>query len=627
MEKLIQRCLQKDPDRRFQHMGDVKVELREIKEESESSPVASAVPARRSRLRWLAAGLVGALVLIVGGWLLWRPQGAEIPLPLVVSLTSTPGREREPTFSPDGNQVAFSWEGEKQDNSDIYIKMIRSAETRRLTTNPAIDRFPSWSPDGRQIAFIRTSREDDDGTIHLVSPLGGSDHKLSDQAAFGRLSWSPEGRWLATGAGSFTHDPRSGIRGIRLIGVPGGEARSITSPSERTHHSDPAFSPDGHHLAYATCLTQWACQIDVVELGTEYAPMGTAQRLTRKPICPVGLAWTRDGKSVIYSDCRNLRLWRVGIAGDQPPMRIEVAGYNPVWPAIAISRDRLAFERLLNRHHIYRFEVGRPSEAAVATSSLGDWHPHFSPDGRRFAFGSGRAGGGEGDAIWLAAADGSNPTQLTHGPGTWQGSPRWSPDGQRIAFDAYDEDEHSDIWTIDADGGSLRRLTSDPGDETHPSWSRDGRFVYFSAPDREGGPGVWRIPASGGKEERLTHNGGGRTDESADGKTLFFQGKTDFGNSPLLALPLAGGPEREIIDCVVASNFSVGPAGIYHLGCVANQRAVPLYLLDLATGRDRLLGKVEWPLGGLTVSPDGKTILYMKLGGEGSDLMMIEDFR
>jgi serine/threonine protein kinase len=111
LEKVILRCLQKDPDRRFQHMVDVKVELLEIKEESESGPVASAVPARRSLLRWLAAGLAGALALSAGGWLLWRFRGAEIPLPLVVSLTSTPGREREPTFSPDGNQVAFSWEG------------------------------------------------------------------------------------------------------------------------------------------------------------------------------------------------------------------------------------------------------------------------------------------------------------------------------------------------------------------------------------------------------------------------------------------------------------------------------------------------------------------------------------
>jgi len=263
----------------------------------------------------------------------------------------------------------------------------------------------------------------------------------------------------------------------------------------------------------------------------------------------------------------------------------------------------------------------------MATSSLGDWYPHFSPDGRRFAFQSGRGGGGKGDEIWLVSVNGSNLMQLTHGPGTSQGSPRWSPDGQRIAFDSEGEDGQIDIWTIDADGGSLRRLTSDPGDEARASWSRDGRFVYFTGWNRQDGPGVWRIPASGGKEERLTHNGAGLAEEAADGKTLFFLQETDAGNSPLLALPLAGGPEQRVIDCVGASSFTIGPAGIYHLGCVANQRAVPLYVLDLATGRDRLLGKLETPIGGITVSPDGKTILYTKLVGEGSDLMMIENFR
>jgi Tol biopolymer transport system component len=305
-------------------------------------------------------------------------------------------------------------------------------------------------------------------------------------------------------------------------------------------------------------------------------------------------------------------------------MRIEVAGSDALWPTIAISRDRLAFERLLSRAHIYRFEMGRPLEA-VATSSLGDWHPHFSPDGRRFAFESGRGGGGGGNEIWLAEPEGSNLIQLTHGPGTWQGSPRWSPDGQRIAFDSQAEDRHWDIWTIGADGGSLRRLTSDPGDENVPSWSRDGRFVYFTASDRDGGPGIWRIPASGGSEERLTHDGTGPAEEAADGKTLFFQ--RDSAESPLMALPLAGGPERPVIDCVGGWGFTVGPAGVYHLGCKADQRAVPLYLLDLATGRDRLLGKLERPETGITVSPDGKTILYTKTVGEGSDLMMIENFR
>jgi serine/threonine protein kinase len=626
LEKLILRCLQKDPDRRFQHMGDVKVELREIKEESESGPVASALPAGRNRLWWVAGGLAGALALSAGGWVLWRTRGAAIPVPSVVSLTSTPGRETEPTFSPDGNQVAFSWEGEKGDNWDIYLKMIGSSETRRLTTDPALDRYPSWSPDGRQIAFIRTSREDDAGTIHLVSPLGGSDRTLSDLPAFGRLSWSPDGRWLATAANLWANEPRSETRGIRLIGLQGGEVRSITSPSGLTYHTDPAFLPNGHRLAYAACRSSFlSCQIDVVELGADYVPTGTARRLTRKSFLMGGLAWARDGRSVVYSDWSNAWLWRLGIGGDQPPERIEV-GNRAVWPTIAISRDRLGFERHLSDLDIYRFEAGRPPEA-VAGSSREDSGGHFSPDGRRFAFESGR-GGEEGNAIWLAAVDGSNPMQLTHGPGVHQGSPRWSPDGHRIAFDSQGEDGHWDIWIINADGASLRRFTNDPGDEILPSWSQDGRWIYFVS-DRGGTDrDIWRAPAMGGPGERLSRGGAGVSYESTDGKTLFFLRDAGESLSQLMALPLAGGPERRVIDCVPAWGFTVGPTGVYHFGCKANPAGPPLYLLDPVTGRDRLLGRLEAAAGGMTVSPDGKTILYTKQHlGEGSDLMMIENFR
>jgi hypothetical protein len=94
-----------------------------------------------------------------------------------------------------------------------------------------------------------------------------------------------------------------------------------------------------------------------------------------------------------------------------------------------------------------------------------------------------------------------------------------------------------------------------------------------------------------------------------------------------LALPLAGGPERKVLECVPSGGFAVGPGGVYHFGCTPDPRAVPLYLLDPATGQDRLLGKLEQACC-LTVSPDGKTILYEK--GEmfpGCDLMMIENFR
>jgi Tol biopolymer transport system component len=97
-----------------------------------------------------------------------------------------------------------------------------------------------------------------------------------------------------------------------------------------------------------------------------------------------------------------------------------------------------------------------------------------------------------------------------------------------------------------------------------------------------------------------------------------------------MALSLDGGPERQVIYCVQWRCFTVGPAGVYHLGCTANPRGapMPLYLLDPATGRDRLLGNVEAAGGTITVSPDGRTILYSRvMVNQDSDLMMIENFR
>jgi Tol biopolymer transport system component len=345
--------------------------------------------------------------------------------------------------------------------------------------------------------------------------------------------------------------------------------------------------------------------------------------VTRKAIQPIGLAWTRDGKSLVYGDWGGgRRLWRASLRGDEPPRQIEIAGFKAWSPAIAASRDRLAFVRSGASLGIYRLEVSRPA-VAVVVSSFNDWNPHLSPDGSRIAFQSDRAGGG--DEVWLAAADGSNPTQLTHGPGLWQGSPRWSPDGRRIAFDSYGEDGQWDIWTIDADGGSLRRLTSDPAAHNSPTWSHDGRFVYFSS-DRAGTETIWRVPLAGGTEEQVTHTGGGRCEEAADGKTLFFQRATVW-DSPLLAVSLASGQERTVIDCVPRFSYALGQAGIYHLSCGGDPRAVPLWLRDTASGRDRLLGTLERPFQGLTVSADTKTILFARIVGEGSDLMLIENFR
>lgn len=119
----------------------------------------------------------------------------------VVPLTTYAGRESDPAFSPDGNQIAFVWDGEKGDNTDVYVRLVDGGNWVRLTTNPGDDVNPVWSPDSRTIAFYRSAPEGDG--IFLTPALGGAERKLSDAWAnrfgFGPhswLDWSSDGKWL-----------------------------------------------------------------------------------------------------------------------------------------------------------------------------------------------------------------------------------------------------------------------------------------------------------------------------------------------------------------------------------------------------------------------------------------------
>jgi len=118
-----------------------------------------------------------ALIAVAGAWLgLFSPASETPEAPLaIVPITSYAGSERDPSFSPDGNQVAFSWDGENQDNYDIYVQLVGSGSPLRLTTNPAPDYAPVWSPDSRNIAFVREGEEAPG--IYLVSPLGGPERQ------------------------------------------------------------------------------------------------------------------------------------------------------------------------------------------------------------------------------------------------------------------------------------------------------------------------------------------------------------------------------------------------------------------------------------------------------------------
>jgi dipeptidyl aminopeptidase/acylaminoacyl peptidase len=120
-------------------------------------------------------------LLALGVWKFLPRSRTVLPPPRVMVLTSYPGIEARPTFSPDGRQVAFSWDGETEDNEDIYLVIVGSDPPLRLTTNPAQDVSPAWKPDGTEIAFARL--EGDRAVIYVVSPLGQSERKLGEFSA------------------------------------------------------------------------------------------------------------------------------------------------------------------------------------------------------------------------------------------------------------------------------------------------------------------------------------------------------------------------------------------------------------------------------------------------------------
>ena len=127
--------------------------------------------AKPRRLKWALTVAAALVIATVGVWLA-RPKNEVPEAPLVaVPLTSYAGDEEQPSLSPDGTQVAFAWDGERQNKSDIYVKQIGVDPPFRLTSDPAINYSPAWSPDGGFIAFLRElSRDQTD--IVLVPQRG-----------------------------------------------------------------------------------------------------------------------------------------------------------------------------------------------------------------------------------------------------------------------------------------------------------------------------------------------------------------------------------------------------------------------------------------------------------------------
>ncbi len=608
--------------------------------EAAPEPVIQPVAAvkTRHRLNWVAlVSLLLATAITAAG--LWRVLGQRNLPALLTQVTALTGSETMPTFSPDGGQVAFVWNGEKEGNADIYVKMTGSESALRLTSHPGADLLPSWSPDGHQIAFVRVEGKTG---IYLVSPLGGTERKLIELPGFdhrppgpetkvvgdllypivNRPSWSADGKFLAIARNSEPPEPGDGA--VMLVPVDGGEPRTILAAERDTKYRHPVFAPDGRSMAVVFCSegagVSRKCQIQIVPLSADLLPQGEPRTIL--PDCKLlrGVAWMPDGQSLIIGgfDLPHYYLWRVSAYKQTPPERIELAGADAIWPAISHNNGRLAFARSILQADIYRLERGGKSNPFLS-STVRDTSAQFSVDGRRIAFQSARGGSND---IWVAQADGTGLMQITRLGNS--GSPRWSPDGKQVAFDSIRKDGMFEVWTVEAEGGSPRRLTNGANGNS-PSWSGNGKWLYFLS-NRSGRMDIWRTPFEGGASEQITRKGGFVGLESNDGKTLYYT-KSNSGSEGIYAMPIRGGEENNIIsDLVVRGSFAVVPEGIYYI-TTRDENMCEIRLHEFALGRSRVVAEIERPIAfGLSVSPDQKTFLYSR-PITGSDLMLIENFR
>ncbi len=665
LQRIITKALQKDREERYQTAKSLLSDLKNLKQELEletqlghslhtgsrgrsSLRTNEAVRAAGLQPRWWASRLIllGAVVISfvsVAGWFyssrfssklstLPRSEPQLPPMKIVPFTSYFPGRENWPAFSPNGEQIAFTWDGPTVDNFDLYVKLVGGAgEPLRLTTHPGIDNSPAWSPDGKQIAFTRFYQGQ--SAIYTISALGGSERKLLqlglESAKFGfypMVVWSPDGRSLAFPDKSSPQE----IPGIFLLSAESLEKRRLTSPpAQDVGDWWPAFSPDGKTVAFVRQIDEWRGDIYVASVDG-----GEPRRLTLDSALIQGLDWTPDGGSIVFLSPRGealLGLWRISASGGMPePLAVgadvvwSISGVSP--PSISRNGHRLAYVQSFGDSNIWRIEV--PSSAGRAnpptsliSSTQCEWGPQFSPDGKRIVFESTRSGPGE---LWVCESDGTNPIQLTfHGAST----PRWSPDGRHIAFVSRPEG-HEDISIMSAEGGAPRRLTTDPANDGVPSWSRDGRWIYFAS-NRSGTRQVWKAPAEGGQAVQVTKQGGYAAIESPDGRVLYY---AKFDSPGLWRMPVDGGEESLVLDQLQPGywgGWAVVDKGIYFINPEAKPRAT-IEFFSFATRRITRIALLEreplqW-FSNLAISPDGRWILYSQLDQGGNDIMLVENF-
>jgi eukaryotic-like serine/threonine-protein kinase len=635
LEKVILRCLRKDPARRFQTMLDLKAALEDLRAESQTLITGPSAGVRKSK-RWLIATMSVAGVA-AGTWLAlsrpWVRAGGTPASP--VAFTTFAGVERYPSFSPDGNQIVFTWNGQDGNNEDLYVQMIDSGTPLRLTSDPLSDFNPAWSPDGRWIAFLRGLNgmiRQNTYELLLIPPLGGPERKVADVRVYNTsdvpaayLAWCPDSSCLV-----ITDASSDGKRNaLSVVSVESGEKRPLVEPpSTAMSDSSPAISPDGRSLIFRRSIGWGIGDLYLLPLGEGVTRGGEPRLVVSRDLNAEHPVWMPDGKEIVVS--AKSGLWRVGVAGNEAPVRLPFAGEDGLLAAIAPARGdrgaRLVYARSYTDLNIWRLDMSGPGMPATAPPRLAvastrmDIHAQLSPDAKRMAFTSTRSGDWE---IWVSDLDGANAVKLTSMKAHATGGPRWSNDGRRIAFGS-NQPGNFELFLIPSTGGTPRRLTNHPGFDQGATFSSDGRWMYFSS-TRSGDFQIWKMAAGGGAPTQVTTSGAWYGIEAPDGRSLYYTNVNDL-SGVLWQLPFDSPSPKRVLEGLWSWGFVPVDAGIYYIDRVGAENR--LRFLAFSNGETRTiagnLGDVRWLP---TATRDGRHLFYSRVDSSTDDLMLVDNFR
>jgi Tol biopolymer transport system component/predicted Ser/Thr protein kinase len=504
LERIVNRCLRKDPERRFQNMSDVKVALEELKEESESGKLEAAPATPRAlstRAAWALIIFPLFCVAIGAAWWLNRPKPKA---PALVRLTSDTGLNTDPALSPDGKFLAFASDRGGEGNLDIWVRQMAGGEAIQLTKDPADDHEPVFSPDSSRIAF-RSER--DGGGIYVMSAIGGEAKRVATLGHFPQFS--PDGSQISytIGLAAFINPSKSYV-----VPSAGGQPRQIRPDFYSVF--GPIWSPDGKRVLFygepqvGADRDWWVAPLD----GGAAARLGAyavfrQQKFISPGSRPVPLIWRPEANEIVFSgqsgDAANL--WQVALSPDNrqvsgAPVPLTSGAGPDVQPSIAAGH--LAFTLLSENINIWSIPVDANGgevlgEMKRLTEGLNqDSYPGISRDGSKLAF---VRGGGHPPGVWLKALPGGKESLLAESALY----PQIAGDGSRISW--YDM-KTTAAFAGSPGGGDAQKLCETC--RLMNGWSHDGKRTLYESdptPARRLQYITLVDAAAGGKTEVLSH--------------------------------------------------------------------------------------------------------------------------